>query len=63
MALVVSRSRIVRFVLAEALTISGAASLAALGIAYWGLRVLKQLTTTLPTRRRTILDARVARGS
>jgi putative ABC transport system permease protein len=58
-ALGASRSRIVRFVLAEALTISCMGSLAALGIAYWGLRVLKQMTTTLPRADELSIDARV----
>ncbi len=34
-------------------------SLAALGIAYWGLRMLKQMTTTLPRADELSIDARV----
>jgi putative ABC transport system permease protein len=59
MALGASRGHIVRFVLAEALTISGAASLAAVAIAYGGLRLLKPLTATLPRADELSVDARV----
>ncbi len=59
MALGASRGRIVRFVLAEALTISVAASLAAVAIAYGGLRLLKPLTTTLPRADELSIDSRV----
>lgn len=59
MALGASRGHIVRFVLAEALTVSGAASLAAVAIAYGGLRVLKPLTTTLPRADEFSVDVRV----
>jgi predicted permease len=59
MALGASRGHIVRFVLAEALTISGAASLAAVAMAYGGLRVLKPLTATLPRADEFSVDVRV----
>ena len=59
MALGASRGHIVRFVLAEALTISVVASLAAVAIAYGGLRLLKPLTTTLPRADELSVDARV----
>jgi len=59
MALGASRSRIVRFVLAEAFTISVVASLAAVAIAYGGLRLLKPLTATLPRADELSVDARV----
>src|SRR5207302_1571821 len=58
-ALGASRGHIVRFVLAEALTISGAASVAAVAIAYGGLRALKPLTATLPRSGELSVDARV----
>jgi putative ABC transport system permease protein len=56
MALGASRGRIVRFLLAEALVISCAASLAAVGIAYGGLRALRPLTATLPRADELKLD-------
>jgi putative ABC transport system permease protein len=59
MALGASRRHIVRFVLAEALTLSCAASLAAVAIAYAGLRALKPLTTTLPRADELSVDVRV----
>jgi len=59
MALGASRSHIIRFVLAEALMISCAASLAAVAIAYGGLRALKPLTTTLPRVDELSVDLRV----
>jgi putative ABC transport system permease protein len=59
MALGASRGHIVRFVLAEALTISVVASLAAVAIAYGGLRLLKPLTTTLPRADELSVDTRV----
>jgi putative ABC transport system permease protein len=59
MALGASRGHIVRFVLAEALTISVAASLAAVAIAYGGLRLVKPLTTTLPRADELSVDFRV----
>jgi putative ABC transport system permease protein len=59
MALGASPGHIVRFVLAEALTISCAASLAAVAIAYGGLRALKPLTTTLPRANELSVDFRV----
>jgi putative ABC transport system permease protein len=59
MALGASRGHIVRFVLAEALVISCVASLAAIGIAYGGLRALKPLTTTLPRADEFSVDLRV----
>jgi putative ABC transport system permease protein len=59
MALGASRGHIVRFALAEALTISCAASLLAVAIAYGGLRVLKPLTTTLPRADEFGIDTRV----
>ncbi len=58
-ALGASHGHIVRFVLAEALTISLAASLAAVAIAYGGLRLLKPLTATLPRADELSVDARV----
>jgi predicted lysophospholipase L1 biosynthesis ABC-type transport system permease subunit len=59
MALGARRGDIVRFVLAEALTISVVASLASVAIAYGGLRVLKPLTATLPRADELSVDARV----
>jgi len=59
MALGAGRGHIVRFVLAEALTISLVASLAALAIAFVGLRLLKPLTATLPRADELNIDARV----
>jgi putative ABC transport system permease protein len=59
MALGASRGHIVWFVLAEALTISVIASLAAVAIAYGGLCLLKPLTTTLPRADELSVDARV----
>ncbi len=58
-ALGASRGRIIRFVLAEALTISFIASVAAVGIAYSGLRILKPLMTTLPRADELTIDSRV----
>jgi putative ABC transport system permease protein len=58
-ALGASRGRIVRFVLAEALAISCLASIAAVAIAYGGLRALKPLTTTLPRVDELSVDVRV----
>jgi putative ABC transport system permease protein len=59
MALGADRSHIVRFVLAEALTISLLASLAAVAIAYGGLSLLKPLTATLPRADELSVDGRV----
>jgi putative ABC transport system permease protein len=59
MALGAGRGHIVRFVLAEALTISFVASLAAVAIAYGGLRLLKPLTATLPRADELSVDAHV----
>jgi putative ABC transport system permease protein len=59
MALGASRGQIARFVLAEALTISVVASLAAVAIAYGGLRLVGPLTTTLPRADELSVDARV----
>jgi len=59
MALGASRGQIVRFVLAEALTISLVASLAAEAIAYGGLRLLTPLTATLPRADELNVDSRV----
>ena len=59
LALGASRGHIVRFVLAEALTISCAASLLAVAIAYGGLRVLEPLTATLPRADELGIDGRV----
>ena len=59
MALGAGRGHIVRFVLAEALTISVVASLLALAIVYGGLRLLKPLATTLPRADELSLDAPV----
>jgi putative ABC transport system permease protein len=59
MALGAGRGRVVRFVLAEALTISVAASLAAVAIAFGGLRLLRPLTTTLPRADELSVDTRV----
>lgn len=58
-ALGASRGRIIRFLLAEALTISCAASLAAVAIAYASLRLLEPLTSTLPRADELSVDARV----
>jgi putative ABC transport system permease protein len=63
MALGASRGHIVRFVLAEALTLSFAASLLAVAIAYGGLRALKPLTTTLPRADELSVDVRVLLGA
>jgi predicted permease len=63
LALGASRGRIVRFVLAEALVISGAAGAAAVVIAYTGLRILRPLTTTLPRADEFTIDARVLLGT
>ena len=54
-----SSGDIVRFLLAEALTISVIASLAAVAIAYGGSRLLKPLTATLPRADELNVDARV----
>ena len=59
MALGASRDRIVRFVLAEAFTMSVVASVAAVAIAYGGLRLFKPLTITLPRADELRIDARV----
>ena len=59
MALGAKRGHIVRFVLAEALTISVVASLAAVAIAYGGLRLLKPLTANLPRADELSVDSRV----
>src|SRR6202043_1832420 len=59
MALGASRGHIVRFVMAEALAISGIASVAAVAIAYGGVRLIKPLTTTLPRADEFGVDARV----
>jgi predicted permease len=58
-ALGARRGHIVRLVLAEALMISITASLAAVAIAYGGLRLLKPLTATLPRSDEFNVDARV----
>ncbi|WP_321473104.1 ABC transporter permease [uncultured Paludibaculum sp.] len=58
-ALGAGRLHIIRLVLAEALTISFLASLAAIAIAYAGLRLLKPLTATLPRAEELSIDARV----
>ena len=58
-ALGASRGRIVQFLLAEALTISCAASVAAVAIAYGSLRLLKPLTSTLARADELSVDARV----
>jgi putative ABC transport system permease protein len=63
MALGASRGHIVRFVLAEALTLSFAASLLAAAMAYGGLRALKPLTTTLPRADELNVDSRVLLGA
>jgi predicted permease len=59
LALGATRGRIVRFLLAEALTISCVATLAAVAVAWLGLRVLKPLTATLPRADELSLDGRV----
>ncbi len=59
LALGASRGRIVRFVLAESLIISFLSSLAALAIAYGGLRAMKPLTATLPRADDLNVDIRV----
>jgi putative ABC transport system permease protein len=59
MALGASRRHIIRLVLAEALTLSCAASLAAVAIAYGSLRALKPLTATLPRADELRVDVRV----
>jgi predicted permease len=58
-ALGAGRGRIVRFVLAESLAISCVASLAAVAIAWLGLRALKPLTATLPRADELSIDFRV----
>ncbi|HEY1340828.1 MAG TPA: ABC transporter permease, partial [Bryobacteraceae bacterium] len=58
-ALGAGRGHIVRFLLAEALTISVVASLAAVSFAYGGLRLLKPLMTTLPRADELSIDGRV----
>jgi putative ABC transport system permease protein len=59
LALGASRGRIVRLVLAEALTVSTAASIAALAVAYGGLRALRPLTARLPRADELGMDMRV----
>jgi predicted permease len=59
MALGATRAHIVRFVLAEAILISTIASVAAVAIAYGGLRLLRPLTTTLPRADELSVDGRV----
>ena len=58
-ALGATRSHIVRFVLAEALAISCAASIAALAVVYGGLRALRPLTGHLPRAEELSVDSRV----
>ncbi len=58
-ALGATRRHIVRFVLAEALTLSAISSLAAMAVAYGGLRLLRPLTATLPRAEELGIDARV----
>lgn len=58
MALGAGRGHIVRFVMAEALAISCAASLAAVAVAYGGLRLLRPLTGTLPRADELSVDSR-----
>jgi len=58
-ALGATRTQILRFLLAEALAISTVASLAAIAIAYAGLRLLQPLTTTVPRADEFTIDARV----
>ncbi|MSV30078.1 MAG: ABC transporter permease [Bryobacterales bacterium] len=58
-ALGASRGHIVRFLLAEALTLSAAASVAALAFAYGGIRALKPLTASLPRSGEIVVDGRV----
>jgi len=59
LALGATRSHIVRLVLAESLVVSGAASFAALAVAWGGLRVLRPLTARLPRADELGLDIRV----
>lgn len=59
LALGATRWRILRFVLAEALLISFAASVGALAVAYTGLHTLKPLTAHLPRADELGLDWRV----
>jgi putative ABC transport system permease protein len=59
MALGATRGHIVRFVLAEALAVSCAASLAAVAIAYSNLRAIKTLTTTVPRADELSVDFQV----
>jgi len=59
LALGATRSHILRFALAEALILSGIASIAALGIAHGGLQILKSLTSTLPRVEELSIDLHV----
>ncbi len=59
LALGATRARIVRFVLAEAFPIAMAASVAAVALAYGGLRALKPLTGNLPRADELSIDGRV----
>ncbi len=59
LALGATRSPIVRFVMAEAFAIAGVASLAAVAIAYAGLRALSPLMTSLPRVAELTVDTRV----
>jgi putative ABC transport system permease protein len=59
LALGAGRRHIVRFVLAEALILSSAASLLAPALAYGGLRVLRPLTAGLPRADELRIDGRV----
>jgi putative ABC transport system permease protein len=58
-ALGATRRHIVRFVLAEAFILSLLSSLAAVAVAYGGLRLLRPLTATLPRAGELSIDARV----
>jgi putative ABC transport system permease protein len=59
LALGATRGHILRFVLAEVLLIAGVASLAAIALAYGGLRALAPLTARLPRADELGIDARV----
>lgn len=58
-ALGASRGRIVRFLLAEALIVSSSASVAAVAMAWFSLRFVKLLTSTLPRADELSIDGRV----
>jgi putative ABC transport system permease protein len=58
-ALGAGRAHIIRFLLAEAVIVCGLASIAAVAIAFAGMRVMEPLTATLPRAAEFSIDARV----